>query len=56
MAKNARTESVTEAIAELKQLLGVRATDADTVREHHSHGESYHTAGSPRRRVFPTVG
>ncbi len=53
MLKNGRTVSVTDAIAELKQLLGARATDADTVREHHSHGESYHTPAPPDVVCFP---
>jgi D-lactate dehydrogenase (cytochrome) len=47
VSKNPRSASVADAIAELKQLLDVRATDADTVREHHSHGESYHTPAPP---------
>jgi D-lactate dehydrogenase (cytochrome) len=37
----------------LKQLLGARATDAAAVREHHSHGESYHTPGLPDIVCFP---
>ena len=35
------------AVAQLKELLGRRASDADSVREHHSHGESYHPAAAP---------
>ena len=31
----------------LKELLGRRASDAESVREHHSHGESYHPAAAP---------
>jgi D-lactate dehydrogenase (cytochrome) len=53
VSKNGRTASVADAIAELKQLLGARATDADTVREHHSHGESYHTPAPPDVVCFP---
>ena len=53
MSKNARAASVSDAIGELKQLLGARATDADTVREHHSHGESYHTPAAPDVVCFP---
>ncbi|MBW8712484.1 MAG: FAD-binding protein, partial [Acidobacteria bacterium] len=53
MSKNARASAVVDAIAELKDLLGVRATDADTVREHHSHGESYHTPAPPDVVCFP---
>jgi len=40
-------------IAELKDLLGPRATDAAAVREHHSHGESYHPPASPDVVCFP---
>jgi D-lactate dehydrogenase (cytochrome) len=42
-------------IPELKQLLGQRATDAAAVREHHSHGESYHPAAAPDVVCFPTT-
>jgi len=42
-------------ILELKQLLGQRATDAAAVREHHSHGESYHPAAAPDVVCFPTT-
>jgi D-lactate dehydrogenase (cytochrome) len=38
---------VEAAIGELKQLLGQRASDAAAVREHHSHGESYHAPAPP---------
>lgn len=41
------------AIAELKSLLGQRATTAEAVREHHSHGESYHPAALPDVVCFP---
>ena len=41
------------AIAELKDLLGQRSTDAIAVREHHSHGESYHPPASPDVVCFP---
>jgi len=41
------------AIGELKALLGARATTADAVREHHSHGESYHPAALPDMVCFP---
>jgi D-lactate dehydrogenase (cytochrome) len=43
------------AFAELKQLLGVRASDAVAVREHHSHGESYHAPAAPDIVCFPTT-
>ena len=41
------------AIGELKSLLGTRATTADAVREHHSHGESYHPAALPDVVCYP---
>jgi D-lactate dehydrogenase (cytochrome) len=41
------------ALAELRHLLGARATDAASVREHHSHGESYHTPAPPDVVCFP---
>jgi D-lactate dehydrogenase (cytochrome) len=44
---------MTGAIAELKRLLGERATDSAAVREHHSHGESYHPAAAPEIVCFP---
>ncbi len=37
----------------LKSLLGDRASTSDAVREHHSHGESWHAAGLPDYVVFP---
>src|SRR6476619_692154 len=43
------------AIAELRGLLGPRATDAMTVREHHSHGESYHPPAAPDVVCFPST-
>jgi D-lactate dehydrogenase (cytochrome) len=43
------------ALAELKRLLGTRATDADAVREHHSRGESYHAAAPPDIVCFPAT-
>jgi len=41
------------AIAELKDLLGQRASDAAVVRDHHSHGESYHPPAPPDIVCFP---
>jgi D-lactate dehydrogenase (cytochrome) len=41
------------AIDELKALLGQRANTADAIREHHSHGESYHPAALPDVVCFP---
>jgi D-lactate dehydrogenase (cytochrome) len=43
------------ALAELQRLLGSRATDAASVREHHSHGESYHTPAPPDIVCFPNT-
>src|SRR6476619_6896721 len=43
------------AIAELRGLLGPRATDAAAVREHHSHGESYHPPAPPDVVCFPAT-
>ena len=42
-----------QAIAELKQLLGARANDTAAVRDHHSHGESYHAPAPPDVVCFP---
>jgi D-lactate dehydrogenase (cytochrome) len=41
------------AVEALKRLLGSRATDAPVVREHHSHGESYHQPAAPDIVCFP---
>jgi D-lactate dehydrogenase (cytochrome) len=46
-------EQMRGAVAELATLLGRRATTADIVREHHSHGESYHPAALPDVVCFP---
>ena len=48
-----RPDQRTAAIAELKQVLGSRASDAAAVREHHSHGESYHAPAAPDVVCFP---
>jgi D-lactate dehydrogenase (cytochrome) len=47
--------AIAQAIVELKGRLGPRATDAASVREHHSHGESYHTPALPDVVCFPTT-
>lgn len=39
----------------LRALLGARATDAAAVREHHSHGESYHAHAAPDIVCFPVT-
>ena len=41
------------AVAELKHLLGARANDSASVREHHSRGESYHPPAAPDIVCFP---
>ena len=41
------------AFRELQSLLERRATTAEVVREHHSHGESYHPAALPDVVCFP---
>jgi D-lactate dehydrogenase (cytochrome) len=38
----------------LRQILGDRVSTSDSVREHHSHGESWHAPGVPDFVVFPT--
>jgi D-lactate dehydrogenase (cytochrome) len=42
-----------DAVRELKNLLGNRASDSAAVREHHSKGESYHTPAAPDVVCFP---
>ena len=44
---------IQDAIHDLKTLLGERATTAEVIREHHSHGESYHPAALPDVVCFP---
>jgi D-lactate dehydrogenase (cytochrome) len=41
------------AFSALTKLLGGRASDAVAVREHHSHGESYHAPAAPDVVCFP---
>ncbi len=40
-------------VSALRDLLGTRLSTADAVREHHSHGESYHPPHPPDAVVFP---
>ncbi|MGA8872300.1 MAG: FAD-linked oxidase C-terminal domain-containing protein [Candidatus Acidiferrales bacterium] len=47
------TALIQGAINDLKALLGERATTAEVIREHHSHGESYHPAALPDVVCFP---
>jgi D-lactate dehydrogenase (cytochrome) len=48
-----RAPAIEAALQQLTRLLGPRATDAAAVREHHSHGESYHTPAAPDIVCFP---
>jgi D-lactate dehydrogenase (cytochrome) len=41
-------------IEALRTILGDRVSTSDSVREHHSHGESWHAPGLPDAVVFPT--
>jgi len=47
--------SIGAALADLKALLGPRASDAASVREHHSRGESYHAPALPDIVCFPVT-
>jgi len=53
MATPATEAAVESATRELRALLGSRASDAPAVREHHSHGESYHAPAAPDVVCFP---
>jgi D-lactate dehydrogenase (cytochrome) len=44
-----------KALQQLRALLGDRVTDAVAVREHHSHGESYHAPAAPDLVCFPAT-
>ena len=39
---------------DLRAMLGDRVSTSESVREHHSHGESWHAPGLPDAVVFPT--
>jgi D-lactate dehydrogenase (cytochrome) len=41
-------------IEALREILGDRVSTSESVREHHSHGESWHKPGLPDCVVFPT--
>jgi D-lactate dehydrogenase (cytochrome) len=47
--------AIESATGELERLLGPRASDAASVREHHSHGESYHAPAAPDIVCFPST-
>ena len=55
MSIETSTPAIAAAAAELKRVLGSRATDAPSVREHHSRGESYHAAAPPDIVCFPVT-
>jgi D-lactate dehydrogenase (cytochrome) len=55
MIRATAAERIGSAIAELKQRFGARASDAAAVREHHSHGESYHPSALPDVVCYPTT-
>lgn len=55
MTTTSSARTVEAAIVELKRLLGPKASDAAAVREHHSHGESYHPPAAPDVVCFPTT-
>ncbi len=46
-------ERMQEAVRDLQALLGEWVTTAEVIREHHSHGESYHPAALPDAVCFP---
>jgi D-lactate dehydrogenase (cytochrome) len=47
------TMKTTTSAEDLTGLLGARASTAEAVRQHHSHGESYHPAAMPDVVCFP---
>jgi D-lactate dehydrogenase (cytochrome) len=51
----AAARAVEAASDELKRLLGPRANDSAAVRDHHSHGESYHVHAAPDIVCFPST-
>jgi D-lactate dehydrogenase (cytochrome) len=53
MSTRVSSSAIDEAVLELKRLLGSRAADSASVREHHSRGESYHTPAAPDVVCFP---
>ncbi len=48
-----RVEQLPAAKEALRRLLGARCSDTESVREHHSHGESYHPPAPPDVVCFP---
>jgi D-lactate dehydrogenase (cytochrome) len=47
------SERIARGIQELKSLLESRTSDAEIVREHHSHGEAYHRPAPPDVVCYP---
>ncbi|HEY4355264.1 MAG TPA: FAD-linked oxidase C-terminal domain-containing protein [Acidobacteriaceae bacterium] len=45
--------ALAKALSQLQTLLGERVTTSESVREHHSHGESYHAPALPDIVCFP---
>ena len=48
------TSTLDALVADLRAVAGDRVSTAAAVREHHSHGESWHAAAPPDAVVFPT--
>jgi len=48
-----RVDLLDPALAELNSLLGTRSTTVEAIRDHHSHGESYHAPAPPDVVCFP---
>ncbi len=53
MSPSARPFTVEGLVADLRAQLGERVSTGAAQREHHSHGESWHTAAEPDVVVFP---
>ena len=53
MSTPSSERAVDSSIVALRHLLGARANDTAAVREHHSHGESYHNPAAPDVVCFP---
>jgi D-lactate dehydrogenase (cytochrome) len=48
-------QAIGEAAAAIREVLGSRVTDGAAVREHHSHGESWHVPAAPDLVCFPAT-
>ena len=53
MATARSGQAIAEAAAALRTVLGSRVSDGAAVREHHSHGESWHLPAAPDLVCFP---